>query len=149
VLAPHPRLDGRWHQAGHLSSQAEDFFDQARAEIRVLLGRHHENGLERWFEVTIHQGHLELVLVVRDRPNTPDDGARAPAARVIDEQAIVKSGFFSWLTSTATRIRSNRCALRRMISTCPFVIGSNEPGKIASRPFGGSGAFIRLMIIDL
>src|SRR2546423_2728846 len=48
------------------------------------------------------------------------------------------SGFFSAFTSTATMIRSKRCALRRMMSTWPFVSGSNEPGKIASRPWGGT-----------
>ena len=49
----------------------------------------------------------------------------------------VNSGFFSALTSTATRMRSNRCALRRMMSTWPFVSGSNDPGNIARRPLGG------------
>jgi hypothetical protein len=50
-----------------------------------------------------------------------------------------KSGCFSAFTSTATMIRSNKCALRRMMSTWPFVSGSNDPGKIASRPCGGPG----------
>src|SRR6266850_735739 len=48
------------------------------------------------------------------------------------------SGFFSAFTSTATMIRSKRWALRRMMSTWPFVSGSNDPGKIASRPWGGT-----------
>src|SRR6187401_2283691 len=51
----------------------------------------------------------------------------------------VNGGFFSGFTSTATRMRSNRCALRRTMSTCPFVSGSKDPGKIASLPFGGVG----------
>ena len=46
--------------------------------------------------------------------------------------AIVKSGDFSTLTATATMMRSNSRAPRRMMSTWPLVNGSNEPGYTAS-----------------
>ncbi len=39
-----------------------------------------------------------------------------------------KSGAFSWLWRMATMIRSKMAAPRMMMSTCPFVSGSNEPG---------------------
>jgi hypothetical protein len=39
-----------------------------------------------------------------------------------------KSGCFSVLTSTARISRSQRPRALSMMSRCPFVIGSNEPG---------------------
>ncbi len=39
-------------------------------------------------------------------------------------------------------MRSNRCALRRMMSTCPLVNGSKEPGKMARRPVGWPAGLI-------
>ncbi len=42
-------------------------------------------------------------------------------------------GFLSELFKTAITISSNKLRLRPMISRCPFVKGSKEPGKIARR----------------
>jgi aspartate/methionine/tyrosine aminotransferase len=60
----------------------------------------------------------------------------AICARYLNDYGV-KSGCLSGFTSTATTTRSNRCALRSTISTCPFVSGSNEPGNTARRPLGG------------
>ena len=42
--------------------------------------------------------------------------------------ATLKRGAFPSFSSTATRKRSKSRAPRRMMSRCPFVNGSNEPG---------------------
>ncbi len=50
-------------------------------------------------------------------------------SRVIwTRSSTVKSGAFSVLQRTATRTRSKMWQPRWTRSTCPFVIGSNEPG---------------------
>jgi hypothetical protein len=68
--------------------------------------------------------------------------SRNTSRMIATRSSAVNSGFFSALTSTETMIRSKRCALRRMMSTCPFVSGSKEPGKMARRPFGGAKGVI-------
>src|SRR5688572_28601413 len=40
-LPPHPLLDDRWDQTAHFAAEREHLFDQPRAEIGVLLRRHH------------------------------------------------------------------------------------------------------------
>ena len=47
--------------------------------------------------------------------------------------SALKCGCLAAFCSTATTTPSNSRSARRMMSTWPFVIGSNEPGKIAVR----------------
>src|SRR5688500_10270455 len=58
----HPCLHRRGYQASHFPAKTKDLLDQAGAQIRILLGGHHEHGLERRLEMPVHQRHLELVL---------------------------------------------------------------------------------------
>ena len=44
-----------------------NLFDQLRTGIEVLLARHKENGFDACIEVTVHLGHLELVLEIGAR----------------------------------------------------------------------------------
>src|SRR5688572_25281536 len=64
VLTAHPSFNGRRNQAADIATETEHFLDQARAQIRVLLRRHHEHRFERRLEMAIHQCHLKLPLEV-------------------------------------------------------------------------------------
>src|SRR3954467_3847418 len=65
------------------------------------------------------------------QPLVSTDGS---TSRIISHRSsTVNIGFLSALFSTATIISSKSGALRRMMSRCPFVRGSNDPGKIARR----------------
>ena len=85
---PHPGLHQRRDQPLHLAAEIEDFLDQPRAEIGVLLRRHHEHRFERRLEVTIHQRHLKFVLEVRDRAQTAHDGTGPLVPCVVHEQPV-------------------------------------------------------------
>src|SRR4030095_16030757 len=84
----HPLLNGRRHQPANLAAEAEHFLDQARAQIRVLLRRHHEHRLERRLQMTIHQRHLELVFEIRDRAKTANQRAGPSPSGVLDKQTV-------------------------------------------------------------
>src|SRR2546426_7853015 len=55
---PHPGLHQRRDQPLHLTAEIEDFLDQPRTEIGVLLRGHHEYPFERRLEVTIYHRQL-------------------------------------------------------------------------------------------
>src|SRR5215510_3138551 len=77
----HPLLNGRRHQPANLAAEAEHFLNQARAQIGVLLRRHHELLLVRRLQMTVHQRHLKLILETRDRAETADQRAGWPPER--------------------------------------------------------------------
>src|SRR6185503_9814621 len=84
----HPLFNRRRHEPADLAAEAEHFLDQTRAQIRVLLRRHREHRLERRLQVTIHQGHLELVFEIRYGAETANQRAGPPPAGVLDEQTV-------------------------------------------------------------
>src|SRR5262245_39025697 len=84
----HPLLNGRRHEPANLAAEAEHFLNQTRAQIRVLLRRHHEHRLERRLQMPIHERHLELVLEIRYCAETANQRAGPPPAGVLDEQPV-------------------------------------------------------------
>src|SRR5262252_3029144 len=55
LLFPEPLLDQLRHKSVHLAAEREHFFDQPRADERVLRGRHHEHGFECAGQLAVHQ----------------------------------------------------------------------------------------------
>src|SRR5262245_272997 len=76
------------HQPGHRSAEASHLPDQLRGDVRVFLVGHEEDGFYRARELAVHEGHLELVLEVRHRPDPAYDAVGALARDQIDGQAI-------------------------------------------------------------
>ena len=136
------------------AAQRGDLADQVRAEERIMDVGHHEERLDVRGQVAVHQGHLELVLEVRNGPQAPDDDAGPLGPGEVDEEAVegpdldlfggakiswimftlslvVKRVAFLGFFRTATTIRSKTLRPRSMMSTCPLVIGSNDPGYMA------------------
>jgi len=63
------------------------FFDQTRANVGIFFSRHHENSFQPGLQTTVHQSHLQLVLIIGYRANTPDDGVGVSLSRVLDHQS--------------------------------------------------------------
>src|SRR5215813_13111767 len=49
-----PRLHQFRHQPVNLPAERKHFLDQAGADVRVLLGGHHEDGLDHRIEMPVH-----------------------------------------------------------------------------------------------
>jgi hypothetical protein len=81
-----PLLHDRRHEVAHPPAELEDLLHEPRGDVRVALRRHHEHGLDPGVEPAVHQGHLELVLEVRDGAKPADDDARPHPARVVHEE---------------------------------------------------------------
>ena len=151
--APPPAAPGRVTPPAEL----EDLLHEPRREVRVALGRHHEDGLDARVQAPVHERHLELVLEVGDRAEAAHDDRRAPTLlRVVDEQAgegvdaapavppvgladdlhplldreerAASRGSPGWRRRTSSKTDRPRA----MMSRWPFVMGSKEPGKTAS-----------------
>src|SRR5512134_2200056 len=58
------------------SAQGDDFLHEARAHVRVRLGRHHEHRLHLGVEAAVHERHLHLVFEIRHGAQPPDDDTR-------------------------------------------------------------------------
>ncbi len=69
-------LDHVRHESPHRSARLRYFAHQTRADIRILVGGHHEHSLQRGFELAIHERHLQFVLIVADRANAAKDAFR-------------------------------------------------------------------------
>jgi len=59
----------------------------------VGLARHKENGFDFGREASIHERHLEFVLVVGDGANATHDDAGSALGRVADQQAVERNYF--------------------------------------------------------
>src|SRR5437016_7097843 len=53
-LLSQPPLDHVGHEPVNAAAQREDFLDQPRADVRVLLGGHHEHGFDPRAEPAVH-----------------------------------------------------------------------------------------------
>ena len=87
-LGSQPSLDHGRDEPRDRAAEREDLLREARAEVGVALGRHHEHGLDVRVQVPVHEGHLHLVLEVRDRTQTAHDDVGPALARVVDQQAV-------------------------------------------------------------
>src|SRR6202521_3602552 len=47
-------------------AERKDFLDEPRADVGVLLGRHHEHSLHMRAQPAVHQRHLELDFEIRE-----------------------------------------------------------------------------------
>ena len=72
----------------HAAAQRKHLFDQPRADVGVLLGRHHEDGLDLRVQPPIHQRHLELELEVRHGAQAAHDDLRPAPLDVVDQQPV-------------------------------------------------------------
>src|SRR6185437_9483736 len=77
-----------WHQRGDIATQLKHALDQPRADIRVLLRRHHEQRLELRVQLAVHHRHLEFILVIRDSADAADYGLRSLRARKVHQQSV-------------------------------------------------------------
>src|SRR5260221_14060709 len=62
------------YQAAHGASEPENFFYQARTQVRIGFGRHHENRFQLRLQFAVHQGHLQLVFIFAYEPNASQHG---------------------------------------------------------------------------
>src|SRR2546426_11258733 len=88
VLLGQSLLGNRRHHAGYRRAEAGDFLDQARRDVRVLLVRHQEDGLDGAAELPVHQRHLKLVLEIGDGADPPHDAVGSLARDQIDQEAV-------------------------------------------------------------
>ena len=88
LFLPQALLHHRRHETADRAAETEHFFDQPRAGVGVLLGRHQKHRFQIVIQPPVHQRHLELVLEVRDGTQAADQRLRAFAPRVVDEQSI-------------------------------------------------------------
>src|SRR5512137_1123182 len=86
VLAAQGLLDLRGHEAVDGAVQGTDLLDDRGRKIAVLQRRHHEQRFHVLADAAVHLGDLELVLEIRDGPQTPDDDMGLPAGHIIDQQ---------------------------------------------------------------
>src|SRR5262249_3706159 len=61
--------------------------DKPRTRVEVSLARHDEDRLNVRPEMAVHHCHLELVLEIRNRAQSPDDSLGSAALDVVDQQA--------------------------------------------------------------
>src|SRR5688572_29146908 len=87
-LSLHARLDRGRDESVNRAAELVNLFDEARADVGVILRGHHEDRLDARFEPPVHEGHLQLVLVVRDGADAAHDGVRLLLDRVLDEQPL-------------------------------------------------------------
>src|SRR6185295_2444983 len=83
---PHPVNHRLRYQARDRTAEAENLFYQTRTEVRVLLSRHQKDSLHLRIQPSIHERHLQFILVIGNRADSPDNCLRSAAQSVVDEQ---------------------------------------------------------------
>ncbi len=68
VLLLQRTMYGGMNQVSDIATQTGHFPHDTRTEEREMSGRHQEHGLQVRVELAVHQGHLEFVLKVANRP---------------------------------------------------------------------------------
>ena len=148
------------HRLGHegrdVAAVAGDLAKQARGDERMGRAGRDEQRLDAR-ELTVHLGHLQLVLEVRHRPQALDDRRGPDVAGHVHDQgrhrddahvrqvgegllehllALVeveeRPRLFCGLRSVATTTSSKRRPARSTTSRWPLWNGSNDPGKRAT-----------------
>lgn len=85
--------DQRRYQSFDGAAELGDLAHNARTEITVFFRGHHENGFHIGFEPSIHERHLELVLVVGDGANAAQDGVGIAPAHIVHQKPIEEIHF--------------------------------------------------------
>ena len=151
------RATGSGTIGGDVAAELRHLLGQRRADVAVLERGHQEGGVDLGRELAVRERHLQLGLEVADRAQPAHDEAGAVAPREVDGQAVervdadvlaevrdaapdevdalvdAEQRRFFGLFRTPMTSRSNRPEARRATSRCAFVIGSNDPGKTATR----------------
>ena len=78
-------------EAGDVTAEAEDLLEHTGADEGVAAGGLEEDGFDIRGEAAVHEGHLELVLVVGDGADAAQDGGAAEGAGEVDHEPV-KSG---------------------------------------------------------
>src|SRR5215213_10461263 len=76
------------HKPVEGSAMQRNLAYDARADVRGIERRNHEDCFETWREMSIHESHLKLVLEIAHRPESADDERRADASREIHQQPL-------------------------------------------------------------
>ena len=84
----HPLLDHGRHQAGQRAAQLGNLAHDARAEVRILLRRHHEDGFHPRLHFAIHQRHLQLKFIIADGANAAQHRVRVLPDAIAHQQAV-------------------------------------------------------------
>lgn len=80
--------DVGWDEGGDVAAEPCDFLHEPRAEERVGVLGHEEEGLDGLVELAVHQGELELELEVGDGAEAADDGAATASGDVVHEESL-------------------------------------------------------------
>src|SRR5512146_2199146 len=80
--------DVGWNEPGDVAAEAENLLDHARAYKGVTAGGLQKDGLDFRCKTAIHQGHLELVLVIGDGANAAKDRRCSLTAREVDHETV-------------------------------------------------------------
>jgi hypothetical protein len=83
-----PLLDFLGDEGAHVAAHGDGLLDEARADERVLLVGHHEDGLDVPREGAVRERHLVLVLEVGDGPDAAEDDVRLLAVDVVHHEAV-------------------------------------------------------------
>src|ERR1017187_7954522 len=81
-------LDQLRHESSQGTPELGDLTHDARAEVGIFLGGHHEYGLDARLHLAVHQRHLQLELVVTHRANPPQHRVGVFLDTVGDQQAL-------------------------------------------------------------
>src|SRR5688572_13523386 len=71
---------------GDVAAESGDLLHSARGEKTVLRRRHEVDGFDVRGQLAVELVHLQLVLEVRDRAQSLDDGLRPALARELDHE---------------------------------------------------------------
>src|SRR5215217_8146224 len=80
------------HQAAHIAAEHRQLLHPGGAKEAELWRRHHVHALDVGRHLPVQLVHLELVLEIRDRPQSLDDRLRAVLPGEVDEERI--KGFY-------------------------------------------------------
>src|SRR5438105_1806303 len=86
--AMEPCLDRRRHQPGNIPAESEDLFHQPGTDKRISLIGHHEHSFDIRTKPAIHEGHLQLVLIIRNSANSAEQNLSGVFRRVIHQEPI-------------------------------------------------------------
>src|SRR4051812_1242357 len=78
----------RRDEAGDIPAKPADFFDEARRDELVAVGRHQEDSFHLRIQTGVHAGHLELVFEVGNRSEAADDDGCVHIHREMHQQAV-------------------------------------------------------------
>src|SRR5688500_1857295 len=85
---PERGLDGRMNEISGRSAESGNFTHETRAHEGEIDRGHHEERLERWMQVPVHERHLILVLEVAHRSQTTYGDRRIHAACEVNEEPL-------------------------------------------------------------